>query len=257
MANGFFTYLRHADNKSIAATIAASSASGSYPVTNLNTLPVSKHWRSTGITSEDLQIDLGAIYSIDLMGIVNHNLTSAATVTINGGSTANPNGGQYTTTLTYRQFDAFKLLTSVQTWRYWKFIFVDTGNTDGYIKIGNLLLGDSTTLPFHWRNDGEFTDDYINILTRSPGGAVYAENVYGVISQKFQFGPLSVANMATLRTLYRGLRGSAAPIFIIPESLIYDGYFGRFVNAMSRRLSQYEYTELQFVEDGRGRDITA
>ena len=255
MANGNFTYLRHADNKSIAATITASTASSSYPVTNLNVLPLSKHWRSTGVTSENLQIDLGSILSIDLMGILNHNLTSAATITVNGGSTANPNGSQYTTTITYREFDAFKLLTATQTWRYWKFIFADTGNADGYIRVGNLLLGDSTTLTFHWRNDGTFTDEFVNILTRSPGGSVYAENVYGVVSQRFQFGPLSTANMATLRALYRGLKGSALPIFVIPEALIYDGYFGRFVNAFTRRLSSSEYTEVEFVEDGRGRSV--
>lgn len=241
----------------MSATFTASTASTVYPVTNLNVLPVAKHWRTTGVSSENLQIDLGATYAIDLMGIVNHNLTAAATITVNGGSTANPDGSQYTTTITYRQFDAFKLLTAGQSWRYWKFIFADSSNTDGYIKIGLVLLGDTTTLGFHWRNDSIFTDEYVNILTRSPGGAVYAENIYGVISQKFQFGPLSVTDMATLRTLYRGLRGSAGPIFIIPESLIYEGYFGRFVSAMSRRLNVREYTELEFVEDGRGRDITA
>lgn len=257
MPNGTFTYLRHADNKAMASTITASSAAAAYPATNLNVLPVSKHWRSTSDTSEDLQIDLGAAHAIDLMGIVNHNLTSAATITVNGGSSANPNGSEYTTTITYREFDAFKLLTATQTWRYWKFIFADPSNPDGYIKIGLVLLGDSTTLNFHWRNDGTFTDEYVNILTRSPGGAVYAENVYGIISQRFQFGPLSTSDMATLRTLYRAQRGSAAPIFVIPESLIYDGYFGRFVSVFARRIGVKEYVEVEFVEDGRGRDISA
>ena len=254
---GNFTYLRYADNKgSVAATtITPSTEASGYLATNLKVLPISKHWRTTGVASENLQFDLGSALPVNLFGIVNHNLSSTATITVNGGSTANPGGGQYTTTVTWREFDAFKLLSAAQTWQYWKFIFVDTANVDGYIKVGVPLIGNATTLDFHWRNGAAFSDEYSSIFFRTPGGAVYAEPVYGIIKMNMQFGPLSVANMATLRTLYRGLLGPANPIFIIPESQTNDGYFGRFVNVFSRKMDFREYVDLSFEEDGRGRDI--
>ena len=255
---GNFTYLRHSQNTAIqtGTTITASTSATAYPSANLKLLPVSKHWRSTGVTSEDLQIAFDAAYAINLLGVINHNLTSAATITVNGGATANPGGGEYTTTITYREFDAFKLLAAAQTWRYWKFIFADAMNPDGYIKVGIPVLGSATTLGFHWRHGSEFADEFVNVFTRSSGGAVYAENIYGIIKHTFRFGPLTVANMATLRTLYRVLKGSASPLFVIPESQTNDGYFGRFTNALTRSLDIYEFADLQFEEDGRGRDIT-
>ena len=256
---GNFTYLKYTDNKGSASatTITASTAATAYPSANLKLLPIAKHWRSTGITSENLQLDLGSAIAIDLMGIVNHNLTSSATITVNGGSSSNPDGSEYTTTITWREFDAFKLLSATQTWRYWKFIFVDTTNTDGYIRIGCLLLGNSTELSFHWQYGSTFKDSFINIAKRSGGGVPYYEPIYGIRSQVFQFGPLTVAEMATLRTLYRDLQGSANPLFIIPESQTNGGYFGRFINDMDRKLEYQETANLEFEEDGRGRDIVA
>lgn len=255
----YFTYLKYTDNKGAASatTITASTAATAYPSSNLKVLPIAKHWRSTGITSENLQLDLGSAMSIDLIGIINHNITASGTITINGGSSANPDGSQYTTTITRREFDSFKLLSTAESWRYWKFIFADTTNADGYIKIGKLLLGDSTTLAFHWQYGSKFTDRFVNIFKRSGGGVAYYEPIYGLISQVFAFGPLTVAEMAVLRTLYRDLQGSANPIFVIPESQTNDGYFGRFVSEMTRSLDYQEHCDLEFESDGRGRDITA
>ncbi|MGH9341985.1 MAG: hypothetical protein ACRD1R_20965, partial [Acidobacteriota bacterium] len=114
---GFFAYLTHNDNDLAAGTITASSEDASYPKVNLTALPISKPFRFTGDTSENLQIDLGAAKNIDLVALINHNLTSAATITVNGGSAANPGGTEFQTTISYREFDAFKLLAAAQTWR--------------------------------------------------------------------------------------------------------------------------------------------
>jgi hypothetical protein len=254
----YFTYLKHSDNKavSLSTVITASSANSAYPAANLKLLPVAKHWRST-TTSPDLQIDLGASLPINLMGLLNHNLTSSATVTVNGGSSANPNGGQYQTTIAYREFDAFKIIDTAQTWRYWKIIVSDASNADGYIRVGIPVLGNATELGFHWNYGDTFTDSFTTIFRRTPGGAVYKEPVYGIAKETFTFGPITVANMAILRTLYRSLETTGKPIFIIPERDVYDGYFGYFTGEFSRKLDFDEYVTLTFEEDGRGRIIPA
>lgn len=257
---GNVAYLTHDNNKGAASAtaITASSADTAYPAANLKVLPVAKHWRSTGVSSENLQFDLGSALAITLMAVLNHNLTSAATVTVNGGSTANPDGSQYTTTITWREFDMFKLLSAAaQTYRYWKVIFVDTANADGYIKVGKIMLGNATTLGFHWRYGSRFFDQYVNLNLKSAGGVPHVEQKYGIVRQQFDFGPLTTANMATIRTLYRALKGNAKPLFIIPESDGADGYFGRFINELDRNLNFREYASLVFEEDGRGRSIAA
>jgi len=226
-------------------------------VDNLKTLPVAKHWRSTGVSSENLQLDLGSAQSIDILGLLNHNLTSSATITINGGSSANPNGAQYTTTITYREFDAFKLLSSAQSWRYWKVIIADSTNTDGYIRIGFVMLGLATELAFHWQHGATAEDQFSTLFRRSPGGAIYAEPVYDCLKFSWEFGPITVAEMATLRTLYRSLLRTGKPVFVVPEHDVADGYFGYFIGNFSRKLEVYEYTTISFEEDGRGRIIIA
>lgn len=255
----YFTYLTHADNKAVATatTVSASSEASGYAASNLKLLPVSKHWRSTGDSSEYVEFDLGSAQSISMIALLNHNLTSAATITVRAGSSAAPNGSQFETTLTYREFDAFKLLAAAESWRYWRIIFADASNPDGYIKVGIVMLGSYTTLAFHWQYGAMFTDSFTNIHRRTGGGAVYAEAVFGIIRHTFSFGPLTQANMATLRTLYRTLRGSANPLFVIPEYGTYEGYFGRFTSEFARTLNFHEYVDLEFEEDGRGRDIDA
>lgn len=254
-----FSYLTHDQNKTVAtgASFTASTEATGYPATNLKVQPVTKHWRSTGIASENLQIDLGSALAIDILGIINHNLTSSATITVNGGSSANPDGSQYTTTITWRQFDAFKLLTATQSWRYWKFIFADTTNPDGYIRVGFCILGDFTELAFHWQYGSSMSDRFDNIYRRTGGGAVYSEKKYNYVHYVFNFGPITQAQGSTLRTLYRDLSGSAVPIFVIPEKDVNDGYFGRFTGEFTRKLDYYEYVALDFEEDPRGRQIGA
>ena len=256
---GNFTYLTHDENAvtASAAVVTGSTTATGYAASNTKSLPIAKPWRSTGVVSENLQIDLASAQAVDLLGIVNHNLTSAATITVYGGSTANPNGSQFSTTITYREFDAFKLLAAAETYRYWKFIFADAANSDGYIKIGYLLIGDSTTLGSHWNNSSTMSDIFVNLTRISGGGVPYVEAKYGVISHTFKFGPLTIALAAVLRTLYRALQGNAKPLFVIPESQTNDGYFGRITNDFTRDLGQYESVDLSFTEDGRGRSVTA
>lgn len=257
---GNFTYLTHEENAVSAdacVVTGSTTASSSYAASNTKSLPIAKHWRSTGVSSENLQIDLGSAKTVDLIGIVNHNLTSSAVITVYAGSAANPDGTQFSTTISWREFDAFKLMSTAQTYRYWKFIFANGSNPDGYIRVGYLLVGNSTTFDFHWQYGAKMTDRFVNLDNISAGGVPYVETKYGIIIHSFEFGPLSVTNMVTLRTLYRDLMGSAKPLFIIPESQTNDGYFGRFINDFARTLNYYEYANLDFREDGRGRSISA
>ncbi len=259
MGSGTFSYLQNQNNLAVAAaaSITSSSAATNYPAANATTLPIGKSWRATGKTSEWIEIDLGSAQAINLFGIINHNISSSGTVTVTAGSSAAPNGSQYSLVLTYRQFDEFSLLAVNQTWRYWRFTFADTTNVDGFIRVGYVIIGNATTPGFHWQYDSEFTDHYVNTKRRSAGGVVFAQAIYGHAVIKFNFGPLSVANMAILRAVYRAQRAEATPLFIIPESNLYDGYFGRFINDMIRRLNIYEWATLWFEEDDRGRSLTS
>lgn len=258
-ANGYFSYLTNQNNLGVAAaaSVTSSSAATNYPVSNVQALPIGKSWRSTGKTSEWFEVDLGSAQAINLFGIINHNISASGTVTVNAGSSAAPDGSQYQLVLTYRAIDEFSLLTATQTWRYWRFTFADATNADGFIRVGYVVIGNATTPGFHWQWDSEFTDHYINVKRRSAGGVVYAEAIYGHVVIKFNFGPLTTADMKTLRALYTGQRADATPVFVIPEQLVNDGYFGRFINDFVRKLGVSEYVTMFFEQDDIGRSITS
>lgn len=254
---GNFTYLRHDQNDYVSAVLTVSSENVTYPKANSQALPISKPFRFTGCTSENIQIDLGSAKSIDLFALVNHNLTSAATITVNGGSSANPDGSQYTTTITWRQYDAFKYLASVQTWRYWKLIFANSTNPDGYVQLGYVMLGNATEFTFNFQYGWQFEDRYENQDLMSEFGVPFVAELYYQKRFALRFGPLSAANMDILRTLYTGAKRNLNPTFWIPDSAVNDGYLVRFENQLARLMDFYHSADLEMIEESRGKKIAA
>ena len=91
-----------------------------------------------------LELDLGSAVAIDTIIIGDHNLTSAATVTLYGNSSASWTSPPYD----------FDLLSSAnsdpsvdyisETYQYWKYYFDDMDNPDGYISVGKMYHGTYT-----------------------------------------------------------------------------------------------------------------
>ena len=254
---GNLAYLTNSDNKLVGSTITPSSAASAYPIANLTGLPISKPFRFTGDTSENLQIDLGSALPIDLIALVNHNLTSAATITVNAGASANPDGSTYTTTVTWRARDAFKLLSSPQTYRYWKIIIADSANTDTFIELGFAMLGDSTTLGFNYRYGGTFIDEQNNLEVETEFGSPHVVELHDRVRLSLPFNNIQASEAVTLRTLYRTLKRNLVPLFLIPDAAVNDGYFGRWVSQYERQDDFYRSVTVEFLQDGKGDRIAA
>lgn len=97
------------------------------------------YWKSTGVASESIVVDLGSAQSITAALLQDHNLTSGATVKVQGNtadSWASPAFSYTFSSIT----DFLVHYFSAQSYRYWRFSFADAGNTDGYIKVGNIGL---------------------------------------------------------------------------------------------------------------------
>lgn len=255
MAN--LAYLPNSSNKLVGATITPSSAASAYPIANLTALPVSKPFRFTGDTSEVLQIDLGSALPIDLCVIENHNLSAAATIVLNGGSSPSPNGSQFTTTLAWRERTAFKLLSTAQTWRYWSVTIADSANVDTFIELGFAMLGAATTSAFNYRYGGQFIDEQHNLEVETEFGSPHVVELYDRVRLVLPFNNLPAADAVTLRTLYRTLKRNLVPLFLIPDSAVNDGYFGRWVSHFERQDEFYRSVTLEFLQDGKGDRIAA
>src|SRR6185369_5318216 len=74
-------WLAHPNNLVPSATVTADSEASGYPVTNLQALPVLTYWRSADSSSlHTIEIDFGSAASIDVIALVNHNLSETATI---------------------------------------------------------------------------------------------------------------------------------------------------------------------------------
>lgn len=148
-------------------SLAASSQSGTKVVTRIRDALIKRTWRTTGITSENVVIDLGTSPGlVNCFAVAELNLSATATITIayshdnvsyatittvNVSSESGTGFGQLgfgsggfggigtDLPLIGRAFDAYFANTTA---RYWKITFADANNTDGYLDIGRIYLGE-------------------------------------------------------------------------------------------------------------------
>lgn len=131
-----------------AGTITGSAAVGDMSLLNLQGRNLFRKYRTTNLSAQ-INIDLGSAQAIDFAAIVAHNGTDSGTVTIKAGTTSAVS--DFTTTaldlLTGTDIgldrNAFAHSFSAETYRYWRFDFSDTGNTDGFLEMGRLYLSNA------------------------------------------------------------------------------------------------------------------
>jgi hypothetical protein len=212
-------------------------------------------WRSAGLSAQDITVDFGAAQSVDLIGILNHNLTTFATIEIAAGtSTAYAN---YSTTITWREFDAFTRLSSAQSYRYWRIRITDTSNPDGFIEVGYVLLGSLVQPGFTFRYDWDLNTDIRSAEVTTEFDTPYVEAIFTIRKMNLDFGPLTDANMEIVRTLHRRTKRNIYPVFILPSRSGSDGFFMKLDDDINEEIRIRRYCTISLTEDSRGCRLSA
>lgn len=182
-----FLSSRHVD----AATVVASTELSTLPATNLQSLRPDKVWRAGGCAAEYITVDFGSSVAATALMLVGHNLSSAATLRWRmaasaAGVTAAPSVD--TTALSAWPssgkhsdpdwpFEASLLTWSNSTgYRYGRLDIADSGNTDGYVEAGRLLVGPAYIPAVNVDNNpalGLASPAYVN---RTAYGRTYADD---------------------------------------------------------------------------------
>jgi hypothetical protein len=127
-----------------ATAITALTAAASYPISNIQEQRLSQEYRTIAITSQTVILDLGSEHSLSVAAIISHNFTSSVTCTIEGNTT-NSWPGATSKTIVYNAGIMLNFFTPV-SYQWWRFSFNDTTNTNGYLSMGRLWLGDYITI---------------------------------------------------------------------------------------------------------------
>jgi hypothetical protein len=135
-------------NQIDSCTLSGGSWNASYPLNNLKTRYLNQKARSSNALTSSTQvvIDRGSAVAVNVVAIVNHNLTAnSATVQVQASSVSNFASIIYDTgALTvYGIADDFSVAIPATTARYWKVSIADTGNSAGYVEIGRVFIGPS------------------------------------------------------------------------------------------------------------------
>jgi hypothetical protein len=100
----------------------------------------SSDYRRIHCPSELIELDLGAAVACDSLALMNHNISSAATLTIVGADDSAFTTNAVTVTLSKNANNLYGFMTSM-TKRYFRIEIADPTNTNSYIQIGTIVLG--------------------------------------------------------------------------------------------------------------------
>ncbi len=255
-----FAYLSHDDNLLTSLSgvaLSPSSAAVGYSADKVASPPVTKRWRTTGCADEFLNITHLSIGQPNFIGVFGHNFSSSATITVYAANVPGPiSSPSYSTSLTYRKYDAFGALAPGASYPYWAVRIQDPTNTSGYIQFGYLMLGTLTTASFNIANDWRRHNEYANLRISSPMDAPHVAALFQRVRIGIDFNTLSAAEAATLIAFFDTLDGLATPFFFQPDAAIYEGYLVRLGSSPQQSISiNRNIRSVELIEDSHGRIV--
>lgn len=160
---------------------------------------LSRVYRSVDDTAEWIKFDLTTAQTIKYIGILGHNLTSGATVKIEGNASDSWGSPSYTKTLTIA--DSITESVGTQSFRWWRLTIADASNPDTYIEISKIFLGSSLVMP------GMDKGQIIPIKTDSTFTLSSTRQLYGNTrikskSAKINFPLISEAEKTTIDAMF-------------------------------------------------------
>lgn len=258
MAN-YFTYLKQSANHIPNATLTPTTEDSNFPVENCQTEPVAKIYRATDDAAEKILIDFASAVDADFFAIVNQNLTSAATITLEGGSSPDPSG-QFQTTLSWAERNAWNQFAS-QTWQHWSITIDDGANPDLAIEIGMLMLGETAEISKNFRWRSRRRRETLNQSLQSELGVyTVGSNIYQRRRFLCEWEFDSAAERDEIDDFLTGLEREKNGLFLIPDPNETEAYYGRLITDHEVRQDDPNNGSIgavEFLEDSFGRSIFA
>jgi hypothetical protein len=200
---------------------ANSTAVGDFNINNVNTDIVEQVWRSTVTTGVLLNSDTGVPQGtiIDTLAILNHNLTSSATVTLIGSNNPGHSPTGISIPLESRLNNIFYIAPTIVStgFRYWRIAIDDGTNPDGFLQIGTIVYGTSQIF------QGECFVDELEFTLKDFADTVNTEGFTNVSNSRtikrsvrldFRSLQSNERNFAILRDIFENIRTTLKCLWI-------------------------------------------
>ena len=162
-----------------------------------------------------ITIDLATAQEVKAFILYDHNLSSTATITLQGDAAAtfDSDGGnpQFTEAVTWGLDKILHYLSTATTKRYWRIRINDVaGNADGFIEIGELFLGSYIELSRNYAIGFRRTKDLIVTSNRTPYG-VGRDHFYNVATNfDINFRVMLAADITLLEAMITAITDRSA-----------------------------------------------
>jgi hypothetical protein len=186
------------DNKILDATVDATSENPNYTADNLQNTVLAKVYRSVADTTT---IKVSTAITASYFFILNHNLTSTATITLQGNDTDAWGAPSFSQSVTWHA-DKCYLNFDEATYNFWRVVITDddTG-ADGYIEIGLLWLGTYLQMP-GMKLDQQLNEKTDSSVSITYSGQAYGEERYSYRNPQFSFPYITHDERKSLLTMW-------------------------------------------------------
>lgn len=185
------------------ALITANSEVASLPVTFLQNQQIGKPFRSLAIAGLTIDVNLGSALAIEQFALRKHNISLAGvTITLSGATNSAFSPTAVSVGITSAaDILAFDWGGVQQTYQYWRLEIEDPDNTDGFIELGYMFLGQYDE--FDAPNNSTATSKVDPSVKReSYGGSFTAFQKPGFRRIDFQPSAIQQADRRTLSNIY-------------------------------------------------------
>ena len=192
-----------------------SQENSSYPVENTQDIRLVKTWRTQTPSAATIYLDAGTgvTISCDCAAIIEHNFSGSASIVVQAATASTFANIALSANVAYRA-GIMVVYFSSGTFRFWRFNFSDTGNSDGYYQVGRLFLG--AYLQVDPSSLLEFPEEHIRtdrvIFSRS--NQLYGDEGVGYKQVHYKFEWASSSAKTLIETMWNNV-GRKKPLLIM------------------------------------------
>lgn len=163
-------------------------------------------------TNEAIDCDFGAAQTYNFVGILGHNLTSSAVITLTGADDSSFAVNPVTDTIAYNGTNVYAFLGTARTKRYVKLSLTDPANPSGFVQVAEVVVGS------YWepnRSFGPYTEgetDETEVELSPSANLFVVQERPKIVVRELEFKGLNAAAIVELRLLLAEVGVSKAMI---------------------------------------------
>lgn len=229
---------------------------GTMPVTNLQTLQPGEPARWTSLSGMGLELDLGGAVAVNIVALLAHNATAAATWRIRaagaqGDLTGNPGYDTGSVSLwpsggkpspAPDRLGSIHAPAAAQSFRWWRIDLADAANPDGFFEAGRLMVDAALQTARAQDLGGSIgrADDSDHVIAR--GGHIRPNVRPNRAVQRVRFSNLTKAEALGRFNGIERTRGRGRDILVVPNADESDWLHVEMIHGLMTRLGGVRQT---------------